>query len=388
MELLLLLVEQAGEVVSRTQIEQDLWGQAVVGEDTVARTVSKLRRALGDSAKAPKFIDTLPKRGYRLIAPVTSPASTNPYRTAWPSARRLATVIAGLGLALLVIAGGQAWREHGRRPTPISPSQTSLLTARADDRYMRFTRADNEAAIVLYERALAADATYGPAHAGLANALVQRVIRWPATSRSPDAQASTLQEALARGLHETPRAQETLRRATAMAERAARLSPNDADVLKALGLTYAIQGDLDGAAATYRRAITQDPNAWESMINLGEVSLIRGEPAAAAVTFGEAFEAMERDYAEAPQRVGPWQGAVGVAVGKLQDSLGHREEAELWYRRVLEKYPLDPEATRHLARLLEAGGDRAQAAQLCRNLNARLGEQASCEAGTVQTPEL
>lgn len=385
MELLLLLVERADQVVSRTLIEQTLWGEVVVGEDTVARTVSKLRRALGDAAKAPQYIDTLPKRGYRLIAPV----APLPHPEDDPRASRRGPIALGLA-AVALIAIGLAWRHQPLRvapSTPSPPSEAAQLTARADDRYMRFTRADNEAAIVLYERALADDASYGPAHAGLANALVQRVIRWPPSSPSPHAQASTLQEALARGLPQTPQAREILSRATAMAERAARLSPNDADVLKALGLTYATQGDLDRAASTYRRAIAQDPNAWESMINLGEVFLIRGQPADAASTFAQAFEAMEREYTDAPQRVGPWQGAVGVATGKLLDSLGHREEAELWYRRVLEKYPLDPEATRHLARLLENAGDPAQAAQLCRNLTARLGEQAGCEASAQEPSE-
>lgn len=390
MELLLLLVERADEVVSRPQIEQTLWGQVVVGEDTVARTVSKLRRALGDAAKAPQYIDTLPKRGYRLIAPV-APLGHPVEEECLPiRPPRRGLIALGLAAVAVLLVVGLTWRPpqppQGEAPTANPPSDAALLTARADDRYMRFTRADNEAAIVLYERALADDASYGPAHAGLANALVQRVIRWPPSSPSPDAQASTLQEALARGLPQTPQAQEILTRATAMAERAARLSPDDADVLKALGLTYAIQGDLDRAASTYRRAIAEDPNAWESMINLGEVFLIRGQPAEAAATFGQAFDAMEREYAEAPQRVGPWQGAVGVAVGKLQDSLGHHEEAELWYRRVLEKYPLDPEATRHLARLLESAGDPAQAAQLCRNLAARLGDQAGCAVSAEQPP--
>ncbi|MEO0972067.1 MAG: winged helix-turn-helix domain-containing protein [Pseudomonadota bacterium] len=365
MELLVLLVEHAGQVVSRAQIEEALWGDVVVGEDTVARTVSKLRRALGDSAKAPEYIDTLPKRGYRIIAPVEALADAPA-----PSARR-PRVLAATAVALLLAAAMWAWWRVGT-PT-LAPSPAHSLTERADDRYMRFTRADNEAAIVLYERALGVDGEYGPAHAGLANALVQRVIRWPSDSRDTDMQAATLTEALARELHQTPLAQETLRRASAMAQRAARLAPRNSDALKALGLTYAAQGDLGRAADTYRRAIALDPQAWESMINLGEIHQINGESVEAARVFAEAFDAMDRAYAAEPQRVGPWQGALGVVVASLQVSLGNTEEAELWYRRVLERYPLNVEATRGLARLLEAGGDPSQAQQLCRQLVERLG---------------
>ncbi len=377
MDLLLLLVARADQVVPRASIEEALWGEVIVGEDTVARTVSKLRRALGDSAKDPQFIDTLPKRGYRLIAPVEPVTGSAPPATS--RARLPAGRAAAVGFALLLLAVlGVSLLPSPGPDAPIPTSDAAGLTARADDRYMRFTRADNEAAIMLYERALADDSDYGPAHAGLANALVQRVIRWPATSTTSEARASTLQEALARGLHQTPQSQETLSRATAMAERAARLDPRNPDVLKALGLTYATQGDLVRAADTYRQAISLDPDAWESMINLSEIFQIRGQPAEAAQVLAGAFEAMEREYAAEPQRVGPWQGAVGVVVGKLQESLGNRGEAEAWYRRVLERYPLDPDATRHLALLLESAGDAAQAEQLCRNLAERLGEAQGC----------
>lgn len=47
------------------------WPDVTVGEDTLARSVSKLRKALGDDPKAPRFIETIPKRGYRLIALAT-----------------------------------------------------------------------------------------------------------------------------------------------------------------------------------------------------------------------------------------------------------------------------------------------------------------------------
>lgn len=70
MDLLFLLAGQNGRVVSRDDIMTSLWPGLVVGEDNLARTVSKLRQALGDDAKAPTYIETIAKRGYRLLAGV------------------------------------------------------------------------------------------------------------------------------------------------------------------------------------------------------------------------------------------------------------------------------------------------------------------------------
>lgn len=70
-EVLAYLASRPGEVVSRDDLEKAVWRGAIVGYDAVTSTVIKLRKALGDSAREPQFIATVPKRGYQLIAPVT-----------------------------------------------------------------------------------------------------------------------------------------------------------------------------------------------------------------------------------------------------------------------------------------------------------------------------
>ena len=72
-QLLALLLERPGEVVTREQLRQKLWpnGIYVDFERSLNRAVVKLRDALGDSAESPRFIETLPRRGYRFIAPVS-----------------------------------------------------------------------------------------------------------------------------------------------------------------------------------------------------------------------------------------------------------------------------------------------------------------------------
>jgi Tol biopolymer transport system component/DNA-binding winged helix-turn-helix (wHTH) protein len=71
------LLENAGEVVSREQLQELLWGKNTIidFEHGLGTAINKIREALGDSAENPRFIETLAKRGYRFIAPVTFTAS-------------------------------------------------------------------------------------------------------------------------------------------------------------------------------------------------------------------------------------------------------------------------------------------------------------------------
>jgi TolB-like protein/DNA-binding winged helix-turn-helix (wHTH) protein len=113
MELLVYLASRAGEVVSRTDLEQAVWKGGVVSYDSVTSAVIKLRKALGDNARKPTFIATIPKRGYQLIAPV-SPVVEERERTApqapsaspsSPGGRKIALPIA-LTMALAVLVWG------------------------------------------------------------------------------------------------------------------------------------------------------------------------------------------------------------------------------------------------------------------------------------------
>ncbi|WP_282146385.1 winged helix-turn-helix domain-containing protein [Alteromonas stellipolaris] len=70
MDVLLLLCQQAGEVVSADDIVAQCWPDSPVGDNPIHKTITQLRKALGDKASAPSFIETIRKRGYRVIADV------------------------------------------------------------------------------------------------------------------------------------------------------------------------------------------------------------------------------------------------------------------------------------------------------------------------------
>jgi len=73
MEVLVFLIGRAGEVVSRDVLLTSVWQGVVVGDDALTQVVIKLRKALGDDARAPLYIETVAKRGYRLVAPILTP---------------------------------------------------------------------------------------------------------------------------------------------------------------------------------------------------------------------------------------------------------------------------------------------------------------------------
>jgi len=109
MALLACLANRAGELVTREELERQVWGRTIVGYDALTSSIIKLRKALGDDSRQPRFIETVSKKGYRLIAPVGAaapssepPASLPPRRA--PSHRRLLAV--GLALSILAIVAG------------------------------------------------------------------------------------------------------------------------------------------------------------------------------------------------------------------------------------------------------------------------------------------
>lgn len=70
-DLLVLLASRAGELVTRQEVLDRVWAGVYVTDNAVARVVAQIRRALGDAPKEARFIETVPTRGYRFVAPVT-----------------------------------------------------------------------------------------------------------------------------------------------------------------------------------------------------------------------------------------------------------------------------------------------------------------------------
>jgi TolB-like protein/DNA-binding winged helix-turn-helix (wHTH) protein len=92
LQVLIALLEKPGVVVGREELRKKLWDADtfVDFEHSLGTAINKIREALGDSAENPRFIETLPRRGYRFVAPVTtiSAASPSPLDTSSANSRR------------------------------------------------------------------------------------------------------------------------------------------------------------------------------------------------------------------------------------------------------------------------------------------------------------
>ncbi len=127
MEVLLALTRQPGQVVSRQDLERAVWPGRIVTDDAVTNAVAKLRRALDDNPRAPRFIETIAKSGYRLkIEPVADGETTAAQpagSTAAPvgKASRGGWVLgASLLIALVTFLAIWNWRS-GDEPSPVAP---------------------------------------------------------------------------------------------------------------------------------------------------------------------------------------------------------------------------------------------------------------------------
>src|SRR6266702_1659047 len=70
---LALLAERPGEVVTREELQEQIWGNTFVDFDqSLNKAVNRVREALNDNAGTPQYVETVPRRGYRFIAPVAA----------------------------------------------------------------------------------------------------------------------------------------------------------------------------------------------------------------------------------------------------------------------------------------------------------------------------
>jgi TolB-like protein/DNA-binding winged helix-turn-helix (wHTH) protein/Flp pilus assembly protein TadD len=129
MKLLQILLERPGEIVTREELRKRIWADENFGDfdQAVNIAVAKLRSAFGDSAESPRYIETLPKRGYRFIAAVSvvdTPAHANPPESAAEDTTGIGPGLPGQGVALTV--AHKPWPRTTRRAVVVAIVVLSL----------------------------------------------------------------------------------------------------------------------------------------------------------------------------------------------------------------------------------------------------------------------
>ena len=322
MGVLLFLAERQGSVVTHDELLRSVWPGVHVSPGALARSISILRRALGDDTKHPTYIETVPKRGYRLTIPPAPVECSSP-----AAVRRPLWSAAPLALAAAILLA--LFTSDGRQRAPLRLTPGPLIN--------NSSRSGNENAFAYYTRAVAANPSSSDAHAGLATALAFR------SDYLADRQSWTAA-------------------AIDVATRATALDPGNPGAFKALGTAHLKASHFELAARAYRLALRMRPEDALTGNNLGAALLAVGRPA-------EALPLFERRIAAEPDS------PIGYAnLGRALTVSGFRAEGLAAAQRalLLNPYGRDPQlqhatndmlagryapATQRLERLLEVDRD-------------------------------
>jgi TolB-like protein/DNA-binding winged helix-turn-helix (wHTH) protein len=130
-KVLVLLTSRAGDIVSRAELAQGVWGSEtfVDFEHGLNYAIRQIRTALEDNAEQPRFLETVPKLGYRFIAPVERlpAAPATPASSRQPEIRHLWPLAVVLSALLIGALAYQMWGRHSRPPAPPEKIRLAVL---------------------------------------------------------------------------------------------------------------------------------------------------------------------------------------------------------------------------------------------------------------------
>lgn len=340
LRILLELVRKPGEVVTRERLVEILWPKGVVDFDNGLNVaVRKLRITLGDESETPRYIETLPRMGYRFIARLDMPeetadvpASPRSRRTPWIFAGGIAggTILAAMWLMQAVPSAPNQPVEKPAEAPIVARRTTSV---RAYEHYLQGifhrSRRDTDStqqAIKELEAAIAEDPEYAEAWAGLSDVYVGAAIG-----------------------HVLPAA-ESFEKSLAAAQRSVELDPGLAETHSALGQVYMFYR-RDYAATEAEYALAQAANERYARLwhQLGMLRAFQGRA-------DEALAAMRR-----ARELEPMTLLFNANYGLILYHARRYDEAIAHVRGLLEAQPQLNQARSLLIRALVAKGETAEA---------------------------
>lgn len=250
-DLLLALLEQPGHLFEKEALMKRVWPDTFVEENNLTDNVSRLRKALGEGENGQKFIETVPKRGYRFVAEVrrqngaaaepiiVEPApdtgerqlSATPADAPVPRGNRFTTIVRVLAFLAAVFIGGGLWIYSRSEKS----DEVRELEFKGKFYLGRWTEDEIRKGIEYYNRAIALDPNSGDAYDGLAAG-------WMSLS----------------DLHLSPR--EAMPKAKAATLKQLQLDQRSASAHVTLGLIKTqYEWDWAGAEQDFKRAIALDP---------------------------------------------------------------------------------------------------------------------------------
>jgi transcriptional activator of cad operon len=301
-DLLRLLAARSGEVLTKEELLAAVWRGVHVSDETLTNAVYELRKALGDDARSPRYIQTLARRGYRLVAE-TGPDARPRRGRAVPAT----TAAVAVALALSMAGSRLAASREAAALVEAGWGALDLATAEGGLRAER-----------LFDAATRAAPRSGEAWAGLAHAQIE--LAGTAGGRSGPG----------------------YRLAEAAARQALELDATQPEPYVARGLARLLgRWDWTGAEADLRRALDLDPRSGRARAALAELLL-----------YAQRADDARREAALATA-LAPRSIRVRLAAGLVHVMTGDEEQAQAAYAAVLRLSPGHPGAARQIAKLRE-----------------------------------
>jgi DNA-binding winged helix-turn-helix (wHTH) protein/tetratricopeptide (TPR) repeat protein len=283
-ETLGLLLAEPGALVEKNALRDALWPEGFVEDGNLTQTIYLIRRALDPRGDGRAFVETVPRRGYRFVAPVTiveNGAASRKRSVAAIAAFALRTAAA---IAIVAFAsGGVSFGRVSREPPPLSADAARAYTL---GRYTwdRRTEAGMRASLVNFGRvvALAPDDPRG--YAGMAVTYAE-IGDWEFKAiAKPDVAYRRAEEYARRALRHDAHSGEAfaalglvalqrdrdIDRADAMLRTSIAYRPDDAPAYELLGIEYLYRGDAEGARKVLLRATQLDPLSKMNLVWYGK----------------------------------------------------------------------------------------------------------------------
>jgi DNA-binding winged helix-turn-helix (wHTH) protein len=327
-QVLALLLDRPSELISREELRQQLWptDTFVAFDEGLNNAVNRLRRALGDTADNPRFIETIPRQGYRFIAPVAEPepkteevASAPVEEVPGPAYRaptRKARVrLAVAALAAVVLAASGVYFLRLQQNAVVNP-QAIQEYQQGRELWRLRTPETLAKAIDHFNKSVALNPSYAPAYSGLADAYLVL----------PFLSSVSQEEAY-------PKAREAVTKASALDPWLAEAHTSAADVK-----LYA-DWDFAGAEKEFRRAIELNPNYATAYQWYAEYLSLMGR-------HGEAIQEIQR-----AQKLEPLSLIMYHQAGQIYQNARQYDKAIEQYSRALE---ISPGFTPSAGRLTDA----------------------------------
>src|SRR5690348_13115019 len=136
LEVLATLLSRAGDVVTREELRSKIWtaDTFVDFDHSLHNAIARVREVLGDSVDSPRYIETLPRRGYRFIAPVSAGSESTPFTEAGVgTGRNKLRVVSAVALLAFVAVGGLWLMRKGTDTTSAAGRLRSIAVLPLDN---------------------------------------------------------------------------------------------------------------------------------------------------------------------------------------------------------------------------------------------------------------